>query len=226
MNIGDAPESGQYYQQGSVSEIVVQIQDYSTGDPILLQAATGMTISLVYPDGLTRQDFAATLFTDGADGRIKYRTRNNGSTLVDLSQSGLYMVQGLAYIGGLPIKSKWTDFYVLPDALGTIPTPGVQPSAMIFRDTADVRWAMTVDTAGGIHFSATPSGPSSYTELNTVVMKDPNGLYWIMAIDTSGNPQPTPGGSHAGALESFILVDSNNKSWVITIDETGVWVAS
>lgn len=228
MNITDIPLSGVYYQKGAITEIVVQFLDFSTGLPVQLQVATGLMIAIEYPDGSTTQIFNATLFSDGSDGMIVYTTRNDGMGVIDLSQVGLYHVQGYAAIGSaqLPPTSE-SDFYVLPNIVQEgQPSGGFSASAIIFFDSNNTRWALTVDGSGGLHFVATPTGPATFLYLSRVVMQDSNGVYWTIVKNTDSSYTATPGGSFTQALQSFILNDVNGKGWIVTISTSGVLVAA
>lgn len=227
MNITDVPTSGIYYQEGAIVEIVLQIIDIETGLPVQLQTASALSISILYPDLVTTQTFAAFLYTDGSDGRIAYITRNDGVN-IDLNQVGLYQMQGNAFIGSVAIPPSYeTDFYVLLNVFGnTNPPPAANQTALILYDTNNVRWAVTVDPAGALHSAATPVGPNNYLWFNLLVMKDPSGVYWQVGISTIGVIITTPGGTFPNALESFLLIDANNKSWVVTITELGVLITA
>lgn len=221
----DVPQSGVYFQAGAIVKLVCRIEDID-GNPIPLQTATAMSISLLYPDRNTSVVFSASLYTDGSDGRIVYTTVNNG-TDIDLSQVGLYLMQGQAVIGGIPLPPSYkTDFYVLENVTGN-PSPPAQftASAVILFDSNGARWAGTI-VAGTLVWALTPSGPSNFLMFNSLVMKDPAGLYWTVTISTVGIPIATPGGSFINAVESFILMDSSAVSWVVTISEAGVLTAA
>lgn len=225
--ITDIPQSGVYFQQGAIVQLVVQIVDVNTGLPVQLQTATGLSISILYPDRVTVKTVAATLFTDGSDGMIVYTTVNNGTT-IDLSQIGLYEMQGIAAIGGsVTVLSYQTDCYVLPNPFSnSSPAPAMSASAMIFYDPNGVRWALTVSPSGLQAPALQPSGPSSYIFFNTVVLQDSDGVYWTASMSITGVLTWTSGGSFVNALESFVLIDSNNRSWLCTISTSGVLVAS
>lgn len=226
MNITDVPQSGIYYQQGAIVEIVVQLIDVATGLPIQLQAASGMTISLLYPDGISAQNFNANLYTDGSDGRISFITRNNVST-IDLSQVGLYQMQGSAIIAGTQLPESYsTDFYVLRNVMGVSPTPRFNSSALVMFDPNSVRWAVTVNTSGSFVFTPQATGPTTFLFFNTLVLQDTNGVYWTVTMNTNGSFNAVMGGSFAHALQSFILNDSSGRSWVVTISTNGVLVAA
>lgn len=222
-DITDVPDSEVYLQEGAIVMLVAQILDINTGLPVQLQVATGLSLTVLYPDRLTSQTFAAQLYTDGSDGRIVYITRNDGST-IDLSQVGLYQFQGNAVIGGVALPPSFkSDFYVLPNMSGNPTPPAIfSSSSLILFDSNGIRWGVTVNPSGALVRALTPSGPTNFLMFNGLVMKDAGGLYWTVSISITGVIQTTPGGSFTHALTSFILTDTNNRSWVITISEAGV----
>lgn len=228
MNITDVPQSGIYYQQGAVVRIVVQFIDNATGLPIPLQTASGMAISILYPDGVTAQTFQASLFTDGSDGNIVYTTKNNGSN-VDLSQIGLYQLQGSASVNGVALPPSYlTDFYVLRNVAGLSTTPIFNSSALILFDPLGNRWGVTVSTLGALVVALTPTLPTNYLKFNQLVMQDANGVYWTVGVNSNGtfNTAVASGSGFAHALANFILSDANGVSWVVTISTAGVLSAA
>ena len=220
----DIPVSGIYTQQGAILQIVAQLVDINTGLPIPLQAASNLQIAMLYPDGVTSRDLPATLYTDGSDGMIVYTTQNDGASNIDLTQSGLYHFQGLATIGGSALPPSFqSDFYVLPNMMGTgAPPLAYTSSALIFFDSLNVRWAMTVDTSGVLHETARLTGPINSLVLNQVVLKDSNGIYWTITMQTNGTYLATPGGYYSQAISNLVLLDSNSRAWVITVSTAGV----
>lgn len=217
--ITDVPQSGIYFQQGAIVRLIAQMLD--TGLPVPLQTATGLVIAILYPDRVTTQSFAAELYTDGSDGMIAFTTRNDGRT-IDLSQVGLYELQGMAVIGGVQLPPSYeSDFYVLENVFGGSNMPIFTPSAVVLYDTNSVRWVGTVTPSGDIEWVAQPSGPSSFLQFNQLVMKDDNGVYWTMSISTLGVVTGTPGGTFANAIDFFTMADINNKSWIVKVDESG-----
>ena len=225
----DIPQSGIYFQQGAIVQLVAQIIDINTitptnpsGNPIQLQSATGMTISILYPDGATAQTFVASLYTDGSDGMVAYTTRNNGST-IDLSEVGLYKMQASAVLGGVQLPPSFeTDFYVEPNVSGLSASPIFNSSALIMFDVNNVRWAGTI-SAGALVFAATPMGPSQFLWFNRLSMKDSNGVIWNINVSTAGVQGATQAqGNVQDALSSFILNDVNGRSWVVTVSTAGV----
>lgn len=230
MNITDVPQSGIYLQRASVVQLIVQLIDNNTGEPVQLQGASSLTIALLYPDRSTYQTFSASLYTDGSDGRIVYATVNDGSSQVDLSQVGLYGLQGQAVIGSIPTPwSEGPDFYVLPNAVdqGTPPPPIYTASALIMYDADSVRWAITVSPSGIIVATAQSSGPTSALTLRTMTLQDSDGIYWTYTISTDGDLVPNEGGSYQGALDRLTLMDSAGITWVLTPTvDTGELVAA
>lgn len=229
MNITDVPQSGIYLQRASIVQLVVQLVDNNTGLPIPLQAGSAFTIAILYPDRTSSQTFAASLYTDGSDGRIAYTTVVTDDQ-VDISQVGLYGLQGQAVIGGIPTPwSEGPDFYALPNAVdqGNTPGPLYTASAMILFDSSNVRWAVTVSPAGAILTAALSSGPPNALILNTLVLQDSDGVYWSYTITTGGVITPTQGGSYQSAIDRVTLMDSDGVSWVLTPTvDTGVLVAA
>ncbi len=229
MNITDVPTSGKYFQRGAIAALVVQMIDAESvtpdnpeGDPIPLQTATGLSISILYPDGTTSQSFTAELYSDGSDGRIKYITKNDGVT-VDLSQVGLYKIQGNAVIGGVPLPPSYeSDFYVLKNTFGGTVMPIATPSGIVLFDSDTVRYVGTVNPSGELSFAQQSEGPTTYLYFNELVMKDSEGIYWTITMGTDGEYDAAPGGTFPHALNYFTLVDQNNKTWVITISTQGV----
>lgn len=223
--ITDVPQSGIYFQAGSIVQIIAQIIDVNTGLPVQLQTATGLTISLLYPDNVVSQSFPAQLLTDGSDGMIVYTTVNNGSQ-VDLSQIGLYKLQGSAAIGGqITLLSYETDFYVLPNTFGGPVMPIVTPTGVVLFDSSNVRWVGTI-VGGQLIWAQQLSGPTNFLQFNQLIMKDDTGTYWTYSISTVGVVSAVPGGTFPNAINQFVLADANNKSWIITGTEAGTLLPS
>jgi hypothetical protein len=230
MNITDVPQSGARTQQGAIFQIVAQLIDFNTispsnptGDPIQLQTASGLSISILYPDGVTTLTVPAVLATDGSDGMIVYTTVNNG-TQIDLSQIGLYHFQGNAVVGGVQLPPSYQDdFYVMANVTGNpSPAPIYQASAVIFFDTNGVRWAQSVSPSGLSAPVLQPSGPANFLLFQNLVMVDSNGIYWKATMSTVGVLSWATTAQTASALGSFILNDSNGRSWICTISTSGV----
>lgn len=219
--ITDVPDSGVYIQRGAIFQIVAQLLDYATGEPIQLQTASGLSISILYPDLVTTQTFAAQLYTDGSDGMIVYTTQNDGAT-IDLSQVGLYKFQGNAVVGGINLPPSYeSDFYVLPNVIGGPAMNIVTPTAVIMFDGANVRWAGMVNPSGALSFAALISGPTTFLQLNNLVMKDSNGVYHQFSISTLGVVSSVPGGSFADSIDFFTIADINNKTWIVKCTTAG-----
>lgn len=228
MNITDVPGTAVYIQKGAIFQLVAQILDFTTGLPIQLQTATGLSISVLYPDGVATQTFAASLYTDGSDGKIVYTTKNDGALVVDLSQVGLYHFQGNAAVGSVQLPPSYqSDFYVLENVVGSgPPAPLFTSAALILFDTAGIRWGTTVSVAGALVTVLTPTGPAAFLQFNQLVMKDPNGLYWTVTVSVAGVLETALGGDFTKAVGSFILTDSTGNAWVVTVDVNGVLVTA
>lgn len=230
MNITDIPNSGIYFQVGAITNLIVQILDVNTGVPVPLQTATNMVISILYPDGITARDLPATLYTDGSDGCISYVTQNDGLSNIDLTQIGMYKIQGQATIAGIPLPPSYeSDFYVNSnvDDVGTPPI-AYTSSALIFFDITNVRWAMTVSTGGAISNPSTArlTGPINSLTLNAIVMQDSDGILWTITMATNGHYVATVGGNVAQLIHDLVLLDSVSHAWVLTISTLGVLIAS
>ena len=224
MNIENAPATGVYLQVGAITMLVVEFLDVNTGLPIQLQTATDLTLSILYPDGVTARDLVAELYTDGSDGMICYTTQNDGASNIDLTQVGLYLVQGFASIGGQRIPpTELTDFYCLPN-VGDIGAPPLAytSSALIFFDANNVRWAMTVGTGGALTATARLTGPSNSLTLNQVVLQDSDGVYWTITMGTDGTYVATVGGTYEQSIDNLVLLDAVSRAWVVTVSTAGV----
>lgn len=220
----DVPESGIYMQRGAIVQLIVQMLDYTTKQPIQLQTATGLSISVAYPDGVTFQTFEAHLYTDGSDGQIYYTTQNDGST-VDLFETGLYHFQGNAVVGGVYVPPSYQDdFYVLPNAMGVPSVVTYPPSVLVLSDPAGIRWGMTVNTSGTISAPVLLSNlPTNSLWFESLYMKDSNGVTWSVMVSTMGVLTTTVVTSQIdSALNSLILNDSGGRAWVVTISTDGV----
>ena len=113
------PQALQQFQYGSVVRLIVQFIDpvataAANGTPVPLDiaGATDLLVCLLYPDTSTSQNFAGAFVTDGTDGQIYYDTVYNA----DLSQLGLFQIQGKATLGGKPILTAVGYFDVLMNA--------------------------------------------------------------------------------------------------------------
>lgn len=220
--ITDIPNSGIYLQRGSILQLVIQLIDLNTGLPLQLQVATGLTISMLYPDLDTSIDFVASLYTDGTDGRIVYTTQNTEDQ-IDLSQVGLYHIQGSVTIGGVPQPpSQETDFYVLANANETgTPPNAYTASAFILFSPNGTRWATVCTGAPALVSAAQATGPINALTLGTLVMRDDTGVYWTVTITNLGVLESTPGGNFQDSIDRFTLVDTSGVTHIITISEDG-----
>lgn len=229
MIITDVPVSAIYFQRGSIVQLVIQLIDQNTGLPLNISQASAMSIFLLYPDRTIERQFVASLWTDGTDGRIVYTTQNSISN-VDLSEVGLYQMQGQVVIGGVTQPpSNATDFYVLANAFdqgGT--SPIVSAQGLVLFDSRNIRWVVQVSTGGVISNPAIamPTGPANALILHQWVMKDSDGIYWTITVDVGGHLISTLGGDFTKALDSLTLTDSANVTWVITISTAGVLIAT
>ncbi len=113
------PQAQQQFQYGAVVQLIVQFIDpvataANNGSPVPLNiaGANDLLVCLLYPDTVTSHNFAGTFLTDGSDGQIYYNTVYN----TDLSQLGLFQIQGKATLGGKPILTALGYFQVLMNA--------------------------------------------------------------------------------------------------------------
>lgn len=221
--ITDVPVSGVYIQRNAIFQLVAQVVDFVTGEPIQLQTATGLSISILYPDQVTSQTFPAQLLTDGSDGMISYITKAG-----DLFQVGLYHFQANCVINGVQQPASYEDdFYVQKNVVGVTPaTVIVNAAAIILFSNDGIRWAGTVDVNGNITWAATPEGPPTFIQPTLLIMKDAQGVYWNVTISPVGIVTATPGGSFPNASDRLFLSDLNGKTWVVTITEAGVLEAA
>lgn len=112
------PMPSQIFQYGAVVQLVVQFIDpvataANNGVPVALDisGATDLLVCLLFPDAILSQNFDASFLTDGTDGKIAYTTVYN----TDLSQIGLFQIQGKATLGGAPILTAVGYFQVAPN---------------------------------------------------------------------------------------------------------------
>lgn len=225
--IVDIPQSGVYVQRGAVFQIIAQLLDLSTGLPVQLQTATGLSITVLYPDGITTQTFVAALFTDGSDGMIYYTTKNDGVT-IDLAQIGLYRFQGNGVIGGISLPPSYqSDFYALPNVIGGTNVNITTPQGVVLFDSNNVRWVGTVSPSGGpLSWAAMISGPATFLQFSNLIMRDDLGIYWTVKISTLGVITATQSGNFSGSIDFFTLADVNFKTWIIKISRLGVLTPS
>ena len=176
MKLTDVPESSLYLQKNAIVQLVVDIVDINTGEPVPLQTATNMQIGVLYPD-FSSAIFTATLYTDGSDGKIVYTTQQG-----DLSESGLYKIQGTATIGG--IQQPWSresDFYVMPNASDqSAPTP----SLPILIDSNGGYWQLKVLPTGNLD---TEPVQNPQDAVPYIYLQDSTGHVWKMLVEPSGN---------------------------------------
>jgi hypothetical protein len=110
------PEISQTFQYGAVVTLTVQFIDpiataanNGVPVPINISGATNLLIGLLFPDQSTSQNFSAAFVTDGTDGKVFYNTVYN----TDLSQLGLFEIQGKVTLGGSPLLSAKGYFNVV-----------------------------------------------------------------------------------------------------------------
>lgn len=215
----DIPLSGLYFQQGAVTQLIVKIVDLNTGQPVQLQQATGLKIAIQYPD-LTFQQFTAALYTDGSDGKIVYTTVNSGPNAVDLSEVGLYHIQGQAVIGATTLlPSPKSDFYVLPN-IGPAVGPTVYPGFALY-DSTNVRWFCNVIPKGNTNTTPLTTGPAGTYDVQPIIMRDAGGNFWQLGIDTTGHIIKTGISAPTSFITSLLIQDSTGYVWQLTILPTG-----
>lgn len=102
----EAPADRLFCKQGDAGvQLTVEVLDQD-GLPVNLAPAASTVIKLLYPDGLTTADLAASLLSGGADGRMYFTTA--GGTL---PQVGLYRIQGKVAIAGAARSTEWGAFW-------------------------------------------------------------------------------------------------------------------
>lgn len=94
-----SPIATQFAQVGDELRLIVQFVDQD-GVIIDLAGNSLIEIKVGYPDG-SSEDHAATLLTDGTDGKIYYDTDAD-----DLNVSGFYVIQGKATVGGESFSTR------------------------------------------------------------------------------------------------------------------------
>lgn len=116
------PQPMQQFQYGAAVRLIVQFIDpvltaANNNDPVALNiaGATDLLVCLLLPDTLTSQNFTGAFLTDGSDGKIYYDTVYN----TDLSQLGLFQIQGKATLGGSPILTAKGYFEVVTNVDNT-----------------------------------------------------------------------------------------------------------
>lgn len=110
------PQAQAEIQYGAAVQLIVEFIDpvataAANGTPVALNIAgsTDLLVCLLYPDGVTSQNFAGTFVTDGSDGKIYYNTTYN----TELNQLGLFQIQGKATFSSSPILSAVGYFQVV-----------------------------------------------------------------------------------------------------------------
>ena len=110
------PPVMQQFQYGAAVKLIVQFIDpVATANnngvpvPLNISSATDLLIGLLYPDTVTNQNFSASFLTDGSDGQIYYNTIYN----TDLSQLGLFQIQGKATLSSVPVLTQVGYFQVV-----------------------------------------------------------------------------------------------------------------
>lgn len=110
------PQAMQEFQFGAVVRLIVQFIDpiataanNNVPVPLDIAGATDLLVCLLYPDTSTSHNFTGTFLTDGTDGQIYYDTVYN----TDLSQLGLFQIQGKATLGSNPILTAKGYFQVV-----------------------------------------------------------------------------------------------------------------
>jgi hypothetical protein len=215
MTITDVPQSGQYFQRGSVVQLVVQLNDENTGLPVPLQSATDLFIDILYPDNAGMRSFVATLYTDGSDGRIAYITQNDGMGYSDLNQVGLYKMQARASIGGVPLppsqENNTGDFYILPNVADKAIIPVNYP---VLQSKGGFMWQVYVLTTGNLDTLPVTSGNPVLTQF---YMRDKTGQNWIVTVDDTGHLVTSIIVGPVPSNQQIYLVDSVQKQWVVTV---------
>lgn len=96
----------QFAQVGDAGvAIVVAVLD-ETGAAVNISGADALEIKMLMPDQTTR-DLAASLYSDGADGKLQFVTLPD--TLV---QAGEYKVQGVVTLSGVRKSTRQGGFWV------------------------------------------------------------------------------------------------------------------
>lgn len=212
----DVPESGQYFQEGAIVQLVMEIIDDNTGEPVQLQTATDFIISLQYPNGLYRQ-FPADLWTDGSDGKIYYTTRNNGQ-IVDLDQSGLYTSQAQASVNGVMLpQSSRSDFYISPNV-----GPMISYFGIVMKNIqTNIQYNIFVNTTGNLETELAPNAlPGDYTDI-PLILRDASGIYWQITVNQTGHVVTAVVATPSSFLTSLLLSDEDGTIWRFTVLTNG-----
>jgi hypothetical protein len=212
MTITDVPQSGLYFQRGSVVQLVIQLIDDNTGLPIQLQSATNLFIDILYPDNAGTRSFVASLYTDGSDGRIAYITKNDQLGYSDLNQVGLYKMQGRASIGSAPLPpSSETDFYILPNVADQAVAPVNYP---VLQSPGGFLWQVYVLKTGNLDTISVTAGNPVLTQF---YMRDSTGQNWSVTVQDGGQLVTTMINTPVPSSAQIYLVDSVQKQWVVTV---------
>lgn len=215
--IQNVPQSGVYYSQGAIVQLVVQLLDLNTLTPIQLQTASGFTITLQYPD-FSVQEFAANLWTDGSDGMIVYTTQPG-----DLDQSGLYQMQGTAVVNGVQLPMSNTDgpdcdFYCLPN----IKPVSVFDGFLASTNMGVIFGVTVLAPNGNLNTTAMPPDLSGYYQNFPLILQDINGFSWEVIALAPGNLETIPYLGIPGTPQTYLyLTDNAGKNWKLTVLPTG-----
>lgn len=106
--IPQVPSDRDHIQVGATN-LAIKLQVREGNDVVNISSASALTIIIEKPDS-TLVSASATLFTDGSDGMMIYRT--SGS---DLDQAGNYNVQGYVVITGFSGYTTPVHFTVYPN---------------------------------------------------------------------------------------------------------------
>ncbi len=116
------PQAMKQFQYGAAVRLIVQFIDpiatAANGNvpvPLDIAGASDLLVCLLYPDTTTSENFDGTFLTDGSDGEIYYDTVYN----TDLSQLGLFQIQGKATLGGSVVLTAVGYFEVLANVDNT-----------------------------------------------------------------------------------------------------------
>ncbi len=110
------PQAMKQFQFGAAVRLIVEFVDPVATEananvpvPLDIAGATDLLVCLLFPDTTTSQNFTGTFLTDGSDGKIYYDTVYN----TDLSQLGLFQIQGKATLGSSVVLTANGYFEVL-----------------------------------------------------------------------------------------------------------------
>jgi len=88
--------------------VLIEIEIRENGVPLNVASATTKEILIHAPGGRVSRK-AASLSTDGTDGKIRYTTAQD-----DLGQTGIYAVQPYVVVGARKLHGEIGQFAVLP----------------------------------------------------------------------------------------------------------------